>query len=178
MVQCLQAAIDASNRSKYHAVLLVAGSCKHGLTGLEARSIPLVLPRAKDCISLLLDHSLAQPQARQHARTSDSPRVEAGAERADNSAAPRKDHWMAPVLTPGLAGRRLPPARVQPWSWRDAFNPSPAPAKGKSPEPRLTLLEMLVTGYWNYTDFLVVAPGWRVVVEHNTGLIGAEEIIL
>lgn len=45
------AAVDAAN---YDAVLLGYGLCSNGLVGLTARQIPLVIPRAHDCITLFL----------------------------------------------------------------------------------------------------------------------------
>jgi hypothetical protein len=39
---------------KYEAVLLGYGLCSNGLVGLAAKSIPLVVPRAHDCITLFL----------------------------------------------------------------------------------------------------------------------------
>lgn len=53
MRQHLQEAIDRT-ASKFHAILLAYGLCRHGIAGLEARSIPLVIPRAHDCITILL----------------------------------------------------------------------------------------------------------------------------
>ncbi len=47
----LLAAVD---ESKYEAVLLGYGLCSNGLLGLTARHIPLVVPRAHDCITLFL----------------------------------------------------------------------------------------------------------------------------
>jgi hypothetical protein len=34
----------------------------------------------------------------------------------------------------------------------------------------------LVEGYWNYADFLVVPPGWHVVVQDPQGTIAAQEL--
>lgn len=48
----LQAAIDAADG--YDAVLLAFGLCGQTTAGLLARSVPLVLPRAHDCITLYL----------------------------------------------------------------------------------------------------------------------------
>jgi hypothetical protein len=45
------AGVDAS---QYDAVLLGYGLCSNGLIGLAAREIPLVVPRAHDCITLFL----------------------------------------------------------------------------------------------------------------------------
>ncbi|MGQ9575742.1 MAG: DUF1638 domain-containing protein [Thermoguttaceae bacterium] len=50
----LQQALAAVLASQYDAVLLSYGLCSHGVVGLAARSIPLVIPRAHDCITLFL----------------------------------------------------------------------------------------------------------------------------
>ena len=50
----LQETLDNVDEEKYEAVLLGYGLCNNGLTGLSARSIPLVIPRAHDCITLFL----------------------------------------------------------------------------------------------------------------------------
>ncbi len=49
----LQAAIDASP-SGYDAIVLGYGLCGGATAGLQARAIPIVLPRAHDCITLFL----------------------------------------------------------------------------------------------------------------------------
>jgi hypothetical protein len=48
----LQAAVDQVDPQRYSAVLLGYGLCNNGTAGLAARSLPLVLPRAHDCIAL------------------------------------------------------------------------------------------------------------------------------
>ncbi len=50
----LQAAIDASASQGYHAILLAYGLCGKSTEGLTARAVPLVIPRAHDCITLFL----------------------------------------------------------------------------------------------------------------------------
>ena len=50
----VQRRIDAVEGEGYDAIVLVAGLCGRGCAGLKAGSIPLVLPRADDCIVLLL----------------------------------------------------------------------------------------------------------------------------
>jgi hypothetical protein len=56
MREGIQAAIDeAETRTeKYDAIALGYGLCGNGLAGVSARSAPLVLPRAHDCITLLV----------------------------------------------------------------------------------------------------------------------------
>ena len=46
--------LAAVDESQYDAVLFGYALCSNGLVGLTARSIPLVVPRAHDCITLFL----------------------------------------------------------------------------------------------------------------------------
>lgn len=50
----LEEALGDVNEAHYDAILLGYGLCNNGLVGLAARTIPLVLPRAHDCITLFL----------------------------------------------------------------------------------------------------------------------------
>jgi hypothetical protein len=50
----LQSCIDAVSSTAYQAVVLVYGLCNLTLEGLQARDLPLVVPRAHDCITLYL----------------------------------------------------------------------------------------------------------------------------
>jgi len=54
MASKLQASIDASEGKDYDAVLLAYALCNNGVVGLAARSCPLVIPKAHDCITLLM----------------------------------------------------------------------------------------------------------------------------
>ena len=49
----LQEAIDAVDTTKYDAIILGYGLCNNGIRGLRSE-LPLVIPRAHDCITLLL----------------------------------------------------------------------------------------------------------------------------
>jgi len=54
MTTKLQAAVDAVDpHAGYEAVLLGYARCNDGLVGVQARDLPLVLPKAHDCITLL-----------------------------------------------------------------------------------------------------------------------------
>ncbi len=50
----LQADVDRVDPSKYDAILLGFALCNNGISGLAARQNPLVVPKAHDCITLLL----------------------------------------------------------------------------------------------------------------------------
>ncbi len=51
MAAALQEAIDGVDETGYDALLLGYGRCNNGIVGLKAGSIPLVIPRAHDCIT-------------------------------------------------------------------------------------------------------------------------------
>lgn len=53
MVARVQAAVDAVDlQTGYEAILLGYARCNDGLVGVAARQLPLVIPRAHDCITL------------------------------------------------------------------------------------------------------------------------------
>lgn len=54
MRQKLQECVDAVDPAVYDAVLMGYALCGNGAAGLEARSIPVVIPRAHDCIAMLM----------------------------------------------------------------------------------------------------------------------------
>jgi hypothetical protein len=54
MLSRLQETLDSVDAAAYEAVLFGYALCGNGLAGLVARSIPLVIPRAHDCITLFL----------------------------------------------------------------------------------------------------------------------------
>jgi hypothetical protein len=50
----LQDVLDRVDEPLYDAILFGYGLCNNGIVGLEARGVPLVIPRAHDCITLFL----------------------------------------------------------------------------------------------------------------------------
>lgn len=54
MSQRLQELVAAVDETRYDAILLGYALCSNGLVGLTARRIPLIVPRAHDCITLFL----------------------------------------------------------------------------------------------------------------------------
>lgn len=56
MRAALQAQVDAQSGRGYDAVGFAFGLCHGGLIGVQARDIPLVAPRAHDCVTLLFGH--------------------------------------------------------------------------------------------------------------------------
>jgi hypothetical protein len=63
----LQSAIDAVPAGQCDAIAIGYGLCNRGVIGLQTRTVPVVIPRAHDCIGMLLGSSqcyLAQLEAR------------------------------------------------------------------------------------------------------------------
>jgi hypothetical protein len=54
MADALQKKVDAADPGLYDAIALAYALCNNGIVGLTARTLPLVVPRAHDCITLLL----------------------------------------------------------------------------------------------------------------------------
>lgn len=52
MVARIQQSIDAVDPAEYDAILMGYARCNDGLVGVEARDLPLVIPKAHDCITL------------------------------------------------------------------------------------------------------------------------------
>ncbi len=50
----IRQALERVDENEYDAILLGYALCSGGVVGLEARAIPLVIPRAHDCITLFL----------------------------------------------------------------------------------------------------------------------------
>ncbi len=50
----LQQLIDQTSSEKFEAILLIYGLCGRAIDGLVSRDLPLVIPRAHDCITLYL----------------------------------------------------------------------------------------------------------------------------
>jgi hypothetical protein len=52
MLERLQAAVDAADVPGYDAILMGYALCNNGIAGLRARTLPLVIPRGHDCMTL------------------------------------------------------------------------------------------------------------------------------
>lgn len=54
MVKRIQELVERVDESRYDGILLGYALCNNGLVGLRARTKPLIVPRAHDCITLFL----------------------------------------------------------------------------------------------------------------------------
>ena len=195
----LQFRIDATDPVKYQAVALGYALCGNGLHGLQARRLPLVVPRAHDCIALLMggrreyeDYFNSNPgtffrstgwlergkglaplaQVRTGLDTNLQALIDKYGE--DNGT-----YLFTELNKYQQAYRRLvyietglePDARFE------------VEAKGEAEEKgwdyskmpgNLRLIRMLVNGEWDPREFLVAEPGERIVARYDEGIIRAE----
>jgi hypothetical protein len=54
MQQTLQEEIDNTDNSKYDAILIGYGLCNNGIVGLTSNELPIIVPKAHDCITLMI----------------------------------------------------------------------------------------------------------------------------
>lgn len=200
MRERLQAAIDQVDGSKYQAVLLGYGLCNNGIAGLTARSSPLVVPRAHDCITLFLgskerygDYFSRRPGV--YFRTTGW--IERGgdlnqlsifncfglpltydellAKYGEDNAHYLLQELGNPVRNYGQF--TFIEMGVEPDGSFERRARAEAAQRGWKFEKLagdLTMIQRLVDGIWDEKEFLVVPPGGRVVAKYDEGIIAAE----
>jgi hypothetical protein len=200
MRTALQEAIDAAEARvpRPDAILLGYGLCGNGLAGLEARTIPLVVPRAHDCITLLMgDRDRFEAYFREHPGTyyRSAGWVERGGDleplaRAQTGAGATLDELVARYgedngrfLFEELNRyrrnyRQLAYIRteVDPDDRFEGEARAEAGRKGWSFERldgSLALFDRLFAGAWDAGDFLVVPPGGRIAPAHDDRVMTA-----
>lgn len=199
----LQAAIDETSPESCDAIGLVYGLCNRGLLGLQARQRPVVIPRAHDCIGILLGHTchyLAQLAAHpgsyfqspgwvEHLPASRSSFAEAipmgdGVVLTRAELIERFGEDDARYLLEQYAGaqgqRELiyiasPVPETEKWE-REAQTMAQRHGWQFARLPGdLGWLRELLDGDWREERFLTLAPGERSIPLHDGRLIGAEK---
>jgi hypothetical protein len=199
----LQAKVDELDGEGYDAILLGYGLCNNGLHGIASRTVPLVLPRAHDCMTLFfgsreryLDYFWKNPgvyfktsgwiergepegELRQasigHLHGMDKSFEEMVAEYGEDNAL---------YLYETLVESQVKAYRqftfiemgVEPDDRFERATREQARDRGWAFEKvrgSLTLLERLVNGDWDAKDFLVVEPGRRIVARYDEGVVSS-----
>jgi hypothetical protein len=203
MLERLQNAVDRVDTTQYHAILLGYGLCNNGIAGLKAPHIPLVIPRAHDCMTLFFGSKEKyveyfdshpgtffltsgwiergevsgelQQLSIQHRN---------GMDMSYESLVQRYGEENAQYLYEELCDQTKNYSRIafiemgiEP---DDRFHREAeqraASRKWSFHHVRgdMTLMQRMVDGQWDEREFLVVRPGWTVGVKHDDGIITAE----
>ncbi|HZT42875.1 MAG TPA: DUF1638 domain-containing protein [Chthonomonadaceae bacterium] len=201
----IQEAFDRVEESRYDAILFAYGLCNNGLAGLTARTIPLVLPRAHDCITLFLG-SRQRYFAYFDTNSGVYFRTTGWMERGEN---PEELNQLSIRRMNGLdlsyeemvakygednAGYlygllsdetrnynqlTFIPMGVEPDGSFEQSAREEAARRGWQFDRvagDLSLLQRLVDGIWDESEFLIVPPGHRVVASYDEGIVATEAI--
>jgi hypothetical protein len=205
MRERVQAALDRLDASGYDAVLFGYGLCNNGLAGLTAREIPLVVPRAHDCITLFLgskerylDYFNANPGV--YFKTTGW--IERGSNHLElqQLSIPRRTgmdatyeelvarygaenaQYLYETLcchTRNYSQFTFIEMGVEPDDRFERHTREQAEERGWRYEKvagDLSMIQRLVDGVWDEREFLVVPAGHRVVARYDEGIIAAERV--
>lgn len=199
----IQSMVDRVDAGRYDGVLLGYGLCGNGLAGLTARSIPVVLPRAHDCITLFLGDK--ERYAEYHCRHPGVYFKTTGwIERGDDPDGPSQ----LSLQQKGLALSRAQMVAKygednaeflarELGNYQFKYSQLTFIEMGVEPDDRfercsleeaarrgwqfekvrgdMVLIQALVDGRWEPDKFLVVNPGQRVVARYDSGIVDTEE---
>ena len=189
----IQKAVDAVDPERYEATLLGYALCGNGIGGLTARTLPVVVPRAHDCITLFLgsrqrylDYFNSHPGVyfkttgwiergknlhmldRQMTFSYDELVAKYGEDDA---------RYLYEELTKHYRQFTYIEMGVEPDGSFEREAREEATQRGwafEKVQGDLRLFRGLVDGKWEEQDFLVVQPGQRIVVKLDNGIIAAE----
>ncbi len=204
MRERLQEAVDRVEPDRYEAVLMGYALCGNGLAGLTARALPLVVPRAHDCITLFLGS-----KERYQQYFVDNPGVYFkttgwiergdGLQQIGQESIQRKTgigytyeelvakygEENAQYLYAELGDHTKNYRKftfiemgVEPDDRFEQDSRRQAAERGMEFEKvtgDLSMIQRLVDGVWDDKEFQVVEPGWRLVATHDEGIIGVEK---
>jgi hypothetical protein len=205
MVERLQAAVDSAETPGYDALLMGYALCNNGISGLRARTLPLVIPRGHDCMTLFLGS-----RSRYQQYFTDNPGTyfltSGWIERGESAGELRQlsiqnRNGMDLTYDQLVARYGEENARYlfdelcdQTKHYRqityidmgldpDSGFHDQAETRARTNQWKfdavqgdLSLLERLVIGIWPDTDFLVVPPGHQVVATYDDRIIAAEAV--
>ncbi len=201
MTRRLQREVDAADPKTFDGVCLAYGLCNNGTEGLQARDIPLVIPRAHDCITVFLgskeryreefdrcpgtyyrttgwiERDFTAIDGRMSERLGlDRPReelVEKYGEELADYIIEQTSGWKRSYSR--LAFLDMGIADFQDYE-RDAEQE--ASEKGWRFEKLggdLSLLRKLIEGQWDPEEFVVLQPGERLAASHDERIFRAED---
>lgn len=203
MLRRLQEAVDRVDDLRYEAILLGYGLCNNGIAGLVARSLPIVVPRAHDCITLFMgdrrryneyfeshpgvyyltsgwierggDAGELQQLSIPHQLGMDLGFEELVAKYGEDNARYLYDQLCDTLKN--YSQYTYIDMGVGPEGLFERQARDRAAERGWSFERipgDLALIEQLVNGPWDERDFLTLQPGRRIVARYDNGVIADE----
>ncbi len=186
----LQEAVDRVDGASYDAVTLGYARCGNGLAGLVARSVPLVIPRAHDCITLFLgtrERYLDYFQSHPGVYFKTSGWIERG-QSLDQQMSLSYEHlverygeenarYLHQELTKHYRQFTFIEMGIEPDNRFEEQARAEAASRGWEFEKirgDMGLIQRLADGPWGEHEFLVVPAGSRVVVREDDAILGAE----
>jgi hypothetical protein len=199
----LNEALGRVDESPYEAVLLGYALCSNGLVGLAAKSVPLVVPRAHDCITLFLggkerylDYFQRHPGTyfltsgwierggRPETADPDSLAYQAGITRTYEELVAKYGEDNARYLLAQLGDPTRNYKRmtfiemgIEPDDRFERHARAEAAQRGWEFEKLagdMSLIQGLLDGPWDAERFLVVPPGWRISPNFDESIIKSE----
>ena len=191
----LQEAADRVDATRYDAVLLGYALCGNGVAGLVSRTLPLVIPRAHDCIALLMGgrdryrnyfenhpgvffRSTGWLERGQDLDQATLYTLEALIARygEDNGRylfeqfnGYQRNYRQLAYIATGLE----PDGSFEQQAREEAARRG---WQFETIRGDLRLFERLVAGDWDEDDFLMVPPGWRVKATYDGGIVDKEPV--
>ncbi len=204
MLQAVQGAVDRVPDGACDAVLIGYGMCSYGLVGLTARSVPIVVPRAHDCITLFLGSAgryLETFSANPGTYYLTSGWIERGdgsvdaeelrlqhsfwKERSYDELVEKYGEDNADYLLEFMKNETKNYTRlayiemgIEPDDRFERRSQAEARKRGWAYEKLrgdLSMIQRLLDGEWDAREFLVVQPGWHLVARHDDRILDAEK---
>ncbi|OHB71244.1 MAG: hypothetical protein A2V70_15175 [Planctomycetes bacterium RBG_13_63_9] len=204
LAQFQESAEQSADETPYDAILLGYGLCSNGLLGLEAKTIPLVIPRAHDCITLLLgdkqrylDYFQSHPGV--YYKSSGWIERGDGLTQLDRDSIPHEtgmnqtyEQLVAKYgednakflyeqlcdLTHNYSGLTYIEMGIEPDDRFEQQTRRIAAERGwqfEKLQGDMAIIQDLLDGAWDAERFLVVPPGSRVAASFDDGIIRAEQ---
>jgi hypothetical protein len=186
----LQQAVDGAEGQGFEAVALGYALCGNGIVGLAARSVPVLVPKAHDCITLFmgsrdkyLEYFNSHPGVyfkttgwieRGHAL---GPQMSLEYDALVARYGEENARYLYEELTKHYGQYTFIEMGVEPDGRFEQRVREDAAARGWKYEKvpgDMTLIQRLVDGPWDSGDFLVVPPGARITARHDCEILGVE----
>ena len=201
----LQEMLAQVDQSHYEAVLFGYGLCSNGLVGLTARSVPLVVPRAHDCITLFLGSKeryldyfqnnpgvyfktsgwLERGQDLEQLAGQSIPQRSGMAQTYEELVAKYGEdnakflHEQLGDMTRNYSQFTYIEMGLEPDGRFERLARQQADERGwkfEKLQGDMELIRRLVDGPWDEHDFLVVPPGCRLTVSFDDSIVKAEPV--